>query len=81
MDFIEIGHQAHGEPPGSPIDPEPYTYATTTRPPFLKALLGRVYGRVKKEAHRPEKRGQSDPVIPERTANRLARLTVAGETP
>ena len=41
--------------------------------PTIAAFLGgRIYNRTKKAAHRPEKRGQNDPVTPERTSEKLA---------
>ena len=41
-------------------------------PDAYRLLLGRRYNRTKKAAHRPAKRDQNDPVIPERTADKLA---------
>ena len=38
----------------------------------MSLLRGRRYNRLKKQAHRPEKRPQSEDVIPQRTAERLA---------
>ena len=42
-------------------------------PEQMSLLRGRRYNRLKKAAHRPEKRDQIDPVIPVRTSERLAK--------
>ena len=41
-------------------------------PDDFRSLLGMLYNSRKKEAHRPEKRGQSEPVNPQRTAEAIA---------
>jgi protein gp37 len=41
-------------------------------PDDFRSLLGMLYNARKKEAHRPEKRGQSEPVNPQRTAEAIA---------
>lgn len=41
-------------------------------PDDFRSLLGMLYNARKKEAHRPEKRGQSEPVTPQRTAEAIA---------
>lgn len=44
-------------------------------PADASELRGRMYNGRKKAAHRPEKRGQNDPVIAERTADAVAKET------
>ena len=41
-------------------------------PDDFRSLLGMLYNARKREAHRPEKRGQSEPVNPQRTAEAIA---------
>jgi N6-adenosine-specific RNA methylase IME4 len=45
------------------------------QPQQASVLRGRIYNRRKKAAHRPEKGDQNDPVIPQRTAEVIAKET------